>query len=99
MAKQANGNRKTITTATRWSPLEYRRLVLRRKNSRAKTDSAYIRAAALTGAEFQMPSFDTLREVRNALIQLAEVLSSLPPGPLQQEALAEAKGALGRICK
>lgn len=78
---------------------EYRRLVSRRNNAGAKTDPAYIRAAVLTGAEFQMPAFETQRDLRNAIIQITSVLQSLPPGKLRNEALTEAKATLSRVCR
>jgi hypothetical protein len=99
MAKRALGDRKTITTNTRWTSLEYKRLVSRRISSGAKTDSAYIRGSALTGPEFQMPSFETLRDWRNEVMRLAGVLESCPSSKLRDETLAEAKAALGRMCK
>lgn len=99
MAKRVQGHQRTILTTTRWSAHEYRRLVSRREKSGARTDSAYLRAAALTGAEFQMPAFETQRDLRNAVIQLAMVIESLPPSHLRDEALMEAKAALGRICR
>jgi hypothetical protein len=99
MAKRTHGHQRTISIASWWSPLERERLISRRVNSGAKTISAYLRAAALTGPEFQMPSFETQRDLRNAVIRLAAILESLPPSKLQNETLAEAKAALGRICK
>ncbi len=99
MPMTAKNQRKTIRTTTWWTPLEYKRLASRRDKSGAKTDSAYLRFTALTGEEFQMPAFETLRDLRNAVIRLAMALENLPSGKLQTETLAEAKAALGRICK
>ncbi len=99
MTKRDRSGRRTTQTTTRWTPSEYKRLVSRRDRSGAKTVAAYLRLVALTGEEFQMPAFETLRDLRNAVIRLAMALENLPAGKLQTETLAEAKAALGRICK
>ena len=85
-------------------PLDGRHLSIRNW-SRVGTErvpkqiSGYLRFVALTGEEIQIPAFETLRDLRNAVIQFAAVVESLPPSKLRNETLAEAKAALGRICK
>jgi hypothetical protein len=98
MAKRTQDNQKTICVTSWWSPLEYERLVSRRDRTNAKTDSACLRAAVLTGAESQTPAFETLRDWRNEVSRLAGVLESCPSSKLRDETLAEAKAALGRMC-
>jgi len=72
-------------------------LVRRTLRSGAKTVSAYIRAAALAGSEFEMRSFEEQRELRNALIRIALVLETYPATPLLTETLIETKAALGKV--
>lgn len=64
MARQTKEHRITV----RLSEADRKRLVERAIRAGAKTPSAYLRAAALTGREFQMPAWDHLRELRNAII-------------------------------
>jgi hypothetical protein len=52
----------------RLSEHDYERLVERSIRAGAKTPSAYIRAACLTGQEFQLPAWEALRDLRNAVI-------------------------------
>jgi hypothetical protein len=47
---------------------DYKRLVERAVRAGAKTPSAYLRAAALTGQEFELPPWEALRDLRNAVI-------------------------------
>jgi hypothetical protein len=99
MAKRAHGHQRTVVIATRWSPQEIKRLVPRRIKSGAKSNPAYIRAAALTGVEFEMPAYEMQREQWSAVIRLAAVLETYPPTKLVTETLAEAKATLGRMCR
>ena len=64
MAKSHCYNRPRRITV-RLSEHDYRRLLERAIRAGAKTPSAYIRAAALAGSEFQMPAFETMRDLRN----------------------------------
>src|SRR6266850_490793 len=98
MPKHLLGHQRTRNLTTRWSEYDYKRLVQRAKRAGAKTPSAYIRAATLAGSEFEMPPFETIRDLRNEVIRLAAALEALPPSKLVNETLAEAKAALGRIC-
>jgi len=54
--------------------------------------SAYIRAAALAGSEFEMRSFEEQRELRNALIRIALVLETYPATPLLTETFNRDEG-------
>jgi hypothetical protein len=99
MAKRALGHQRTINFTTRWSPHEYKLLVSRRKEAGAKTDSAYLRAAALYGPKFEANDWSGQRHQTNAVINLARVLETLPPTKLRDEALVEAKATLRRMCR
>jgi hypothetical protein len=63
------------------------------------TPSAYIRAAAPTGQEFELPAWATLREMRNELIKLTAEIQGSPPGPVRDRALEAAIDALDRIIR
>ena len=81
------------------SEQEHQRLVERAERSRASTPSAYIRAAVLTGQEFELPSWDALRELRNECIRLTGAITNSPPGPARDRALEAAINALDRISR
>jgi hypothetical protein len=83
----------------RMSEQKHQRLVERAKRSRARTPSAYIRAAALTGREFELPCWDALREMRNELMRLTGEIQRSPPGPVRDRALEKAFDALDRITR
>jgi hypothetical protein len=74
-------------------------LIERAERARAKTPSAYIRAAALTGREFELPCWDALREMRNELIRLTGEVQATPPGPVTDRALEAAINAIDRITR
>jgi hypothetical protein len=50
------------------SEADYKRLKERAARAGAATPSAYIRAACLTGQEFELPAWEALRDLRNAVI-------------------------------
>jgi hypothetical protein len=83
----------------RLSEIDHHRLVERCVRARAKTPSAYIRAAALTGQEFELPCYDTLRELINAMIKCTGEIQATPPGPVRDRALEAAIAALDRISR
>jgi hypothetical protein len=99
MAKRAHGHQRTIRTTTWWSPHEYKLLVSRRIESGSKTIPSYLRAAALYGPKFEANDWSGQRHQTNAVINLARVLENLPPTELRDEALAEAKATLRRMCR
>ena len=99
MAKRAHNHQRTKTINTRWSPHEYKLLVSRRNESGAKTNSAYLRAAALFSQKFEVQPFWVQRDQFNALINFARVLETLPPTKLVNETLTEAKATLKRMCR
>jgi hypothetical protein len=99
MAKRASEHQRTRRFTTWLSPHDHKRLVARAARAGAKTVSAYIRAAALGGREFEMPSYEMQREQWFALIRLAAALESLPPSKLVNETLIEAKATLARMCR
>jgi hypothetical protein len=99
MAKRARRQPRNIMVMTRWNAVEYKMLADRRKRSGAKTDPEYIRAAALTGDEFQMPAFETVRDLRNEMIRLSAAVQALPQTRLRDEVLLEARGAFRRLCR
>jgi hypothetical protein len=88
---------RTRRIAIRLSESDHKRLVERAERARAKTPSAYIRAAALTGQEFELPCWDALREMRNECIRLTGAINNSPPGPVRDRALEAAINALDRI--
>lgn len=63
-----SGRVRTRRIAIRLSESDHQRLVERAKRAGAKTPSAYIRAACLTDLEFELPAWEQLRELRNAVI-------------------------------
>ena len=83
----------------RMSEHDHKRLVERAERARAKTPSAYIRAVALTGREFELPCWDALREMRNEMIRLTAEIQGSPPGPVRDRALEAAINALDRISR
>lgn len=68
MAKATHGYDRTIKFSVRLSEYDHHRLVERARRAGAKTPSAYIRAACLTGQEFELPAWEALRDLRNAVI-------------------------------
>lgn len=99
MSKRAPGHQRTKRITTWLSPHDYGRLVKRAARAGAKTVSAYVRAAALGGREFEMPSYEIQREQFFAVIRLAAALEAFPPSPLANETLIEAKATLARMCR
>ncbi|WP_422271592.1 plasmid mobilization protein [Bradyrhizobium sp.] len=83
----------------RMSEHDRQRLAERAIRAGAKTPSAYIRAAALTGQEFELPAWATLRDLRNECIRLTGAINSSPPGPVRDRALEAAIDALDRISR
>ena len=59
---------RTRRVTVRLSDDDYRRLVERAARAGATSPSAYMRAAALTGQEFELPPWAALRDLRNAVI-------------------------------
>jgi hypothetical protein len=99
MMKHKYGYERTRRISVRLSEHDHKRLVERAERARASTPSAYIRAAALTGQEFELPAWDTLREMRNELIRLTGEIHGSPPGPVRDRALEAATNALDRISR
>jgi hypothetical protein len=89
---RATGNR-TRRIAVRLSESDHRRLVERARRAGAKTPSAYLRAAALTGQEFELPAWGTLRDLRNEVIKLTAAVKAHP------RAVDAAIAALDRISR
>ena len=58
---------------------DYAQLKNRAEAAGARSVSAYVRRAALTGAQIKMPPWEHLRELRNEIINLSAVLKTLPP--------------------
>jgi hypothetical protein len=69
MAKATHGYNRTRYFTVRLSENDHRRLVERAIRAGAKTPSAYIRAACLTGQEFELPAWEHLRALINAMVQ------------------------------
>ena len=69
MAKPKRHHQRTRLVRVRISEHDHKRLVERSARSGAKTVSAYIRAACLTGREFELPSWEHLRALINAMVQ------------------------------
>ena len=99
MSKRSHGHDRTRFVGVRMSEYDYQRLAERAVRAGAKTISAYLRAAALTGPEFELPAWATLRDMRNECITLTGAIQNSPPGPIRDRALAKAKEALERICR
>ena len=97
--KVKHGYERTKIVNVRMSEQEHQKLIERAERSRASTPSAYIRAAALTGEEFELPSWAALREMRNECIRLTGAINSSPPGPTRDRALEAAINALDRISR
>jgi Mobilization protein NikA len=62
---------------SRLAPSEYRLLVERAERAGATTPSDYIRHVAVAGPETQLPSHETLCDLRNAVIK-AELAKDHP---------------------
>ena len=77
MAKATHGYNRTRRIAVRLSESDHKRLVERAARAGAKTTSAYLRAAGLTGQEFELPPWEALRDLRNAVIN-ANLARDLP---------------------
>jgi hypothetical protein len=76
---------------------EHRVLLERSGRAGARTPSAYIRAAALTGREFRLSDWETLREIRNEVIRLTAAIQNSPPGKVRDRVLEAAIDTLDRI--
>jgi hypothetical protein len=81
----------------RISDHEHRVLLERASKAEASTPSAYVRAAALTGREFEIPSNEMRRQIRNELIRLTGAIQNSPPGKVRDRALEAAINTLDRI--
>jgi replication-associated recombination protein RarA len=89
------GHRRDRNICFRVSDHDYRRLLERAEKAGASTPSAYLRAAALTGREFRLPAYETLRDLRNEVIRLATAIKTT--GSVR--AMEAAISALDRISK
>lgn len=83
--------KRTRNITFRLSEHDHERVLERTKRAGAKNLTAYIRAAILTGREFELPAFDTLRDLRNEIIQLTAAVKAHP------RAVDAAVAALERI--
>ena len=97
--KKGSGQSRVRFLRVRISDHEHKRLVERAKKSGAVTPSAYVRAAVLTGREFEMPSWDELRGLRNDVIKLTGLIETAPSTSARDRALEAAINALDRITR
>jgi mobilization protein NikA len=67
--KRSHGYDRTRFVGVRMSEHDYQRLKERAVRAGAKTPSAYIRAACLTGQEFELPPWEHLRALINAMVE------------------------------
>jgi hypothetical protein len=93
------GHRRDHWVKFRVSERDYHRVLDRAKKSGARTLSAYLRAAALTGTQIELPAWETLRDLRNEAIRLSTSISKMEPGPDRTKALAAAINAFDRISR
>jgi hypothetical protein len=99
MSKKEPGKRREKFVNFRVDLEDYGRLIDRAENAGARTVSAYLRRAALTGREISMPPFETLRDLRNEVINLAAAVKTTPAGVKQDRVLEAILVALERIAK
>jgi hypothetical protein len=90
----SRGHTRTRRITVRLSENDYNRLVERAAASGAKTAAAYLRAAALTGQEFEMPPWEHLRALINAMVQCTGELRKAGASPAVE---AKAIDAFDRI--
>ena len=73
-----NKQNRTRNVTFRLSEADHKRALERTKRAGAKNLTAYIRAAILTGREFEMPAHETLRDLRNEVIKLTAAVKAHP---------------------
>ena len=78
---------------------ELRRLDERAAKANASAVSAYIRAASLTGQEFEMPPWKLLRQLINEVVKLTAEIQATPPGAVRNRALDAVINTLDRLSR
>jgi len=78
---------------------DYAQLKKRAAAAGARSVSAYVRRAALTGAQIKMPPWEHLRELRNELINYAAAVRTAPNSKARERVLQASLAALERIVK
>jgi hypothetical protein len=97
MPKRANGHRRNRNVNVRFSESDHAVLVKRAARAGAKTPSAYIRAATLTGQEFELPSWDLLRALICAMTECTEELRKAGASPAVEAKAIEAFERIVRL--
>jgi hypothetical protein len=93
------GKRRVKFVNVRYDLDDYELLKDRAKNAGAKTVSAYVRRAALTGRPIDMPPWEHLRELRNELINYVAAVRTAPNSKAREKVLQTSLAALERIVK
>lgn len=97
MAKQSHGYNRTVKRTIRLSQSEDRALVERTKRSGAKTPSAHLRYAALHGLEAEVPAWEHLRALINAMVQCTMDLRKAGCSKAVEEKAIDAFDRISRI--
>jgi hypothetical protein len=93
------GKRRVKFVNVRYDLDDYERLKDRAQKGGAKTVSDYVRRAALTGPQINMPPWEHLRELRNELINYAAAVRTAPNSKTREKVLQASLAALERIVK
>lgn len=96
MAQRNHGHQRTRWISFRLSDHDHKRLIERSLRAGAKTPSAYLRAAALTGQEFELPPWEHLRALINAMDQCT---AELRKAGYSKAIEAKAEAAYDRISR
>jgi len=93
------GRRRDKQLLVRIDAEDYAQLKKRAAAAGARSVSAYVRRAALTGAQIKMPPWEHLRELRNELINYAAAVRTAPNSKARERVLQASLAALERIVK
>jgi hypothetical protein len=96
-AKPGKRREKFVNFRVDW--VDYARLKDRAGKAGARTVSAYMRSAALTDRQIDMPPFATIRDLRNEVINLAAAVKTTPNGVERDRVFEAILIALERIAK
>ena len=93
------GHKRTIWVTARFAPDEKKRLESLARAANAPTISEYLRVAGLKIRVRQIVHPGEIRTLIGTMVQLAEVLETVSPGPLQEQALQAAVAAFERVAR
>jgi hypothetical protein len=87
-------HRRTINFTFRMSKHERARLTKLWKSSGARIFTRFVRAKLLTNDEFKVPPFETVRDLRNQVVQVGILLQETGCSPETQDSVVRAMDAI-----